>query len=59
MIVISRYAIDRFSASPGVAGLAAGIFVIGGLVGRLLGGRAMTRVSQTKTLYAGVLLSLG
>jgi MFS family permease len=58
MIVMSKFATDRFGVSTALAGLAASIFVMGALVARPLCGRWIHRVGQKKTLYAGLLLSL-
>ncbi len=58
MIVISKFATDRFGASTALAGLSASIFVIGGLVSRPLCGKWIHRVGQKKMLYLGALLSL-
>lgn len=58
MIVISEFAISRFQATPGEAGLAVGIFIIGTLVARFFSGNVMSRVGPAAVLYAGVALSL-
>ena len=58
MIVVAKFATDRFGVSTAVAGLAAGIFIAGGLVARPLSGKWIRRVGQTRMLYAGALLGL-
>ena len=58
MVIISMYAIDRFRASVSQAGLAASIFVIGGLVARLFAGALIERTGRKKMLYGGLILSL-
>ena len=50
MITMAPYAIHRFDASTGVAGLATGIFVFGSLVGRLIVGRILDDVGSRKIL---------
>jgi MFS family permease len=58
MIVMSKVATDRFGASTAVAGLSAGIFVIGSFVLRPFLGKRMHQFGQTKVLYIGSFLSL-
>lgn len=50
---IASYTIEKFSASTGQAGLAAGIFIIGTLVGRVLTGRIGY---SRKILFSGLIL---
>jgi MFS family permease len=50
---IEVYATTRFQASPSTAGLAAGIFIIGTLLGRLFAGRSIDQVGRKKMLYIG------
>lgn len=50
---ITVYATEKFHASPSTAGLAAGIFIIGTLLGRLFAGRSIERVGRKKMLYIG------
>lgn len=50
---IEVYAADRFHASPSIAGLAAGIFIIGTLLGRLFAGRSIDQVGRKKMLIIG------
>ena len=39
MIIVSEYAMEKFGASEGAAGLSASIFVIGALIARFFVGR--------------------
>lgn len=58
LTVMTKFVTDRFDASTALAGFAAGIFIIGAVVSRPPCGRWIHRIGQTRTLYAGVLLSL-
>jgi MFS family permease len=58
MIVISQFAITRFQATPGQAGAATGMFVIGLLVARFFTGNLLGRLGLGKVLYTGVGLSV-
>jgi len=58
MAVITLYATETFDATPSVAGLASGIFVIGALVARLFAGRSIDRIGRKKLLYAGFIFTL-
>lgn len=55
MVTIPVYTIDTFQSSTGEAGLAASIFVIGGILPRLFAGRWIERIGRKKTLYAGLI----
>lgn len=55
MVTISVYAVETFDASPSVAGLVTGIFVIGILIGRLFIGNVMDKIGRKKTLYIGLI----
>lgn len=48
----------RFNAPPSEAGFAAGIFIFGALIARLISGRCIGRIGQRKILYAGLALGL-
>ncbi|WP_438432623.1 MFS transporter [Gorillibacterium sp. sgz500922] len=50
---ITVYATDRFHATPSMAGLASGIFVIGTLIARLFAGRSIDRVGRKNMLTIG------
>ncbi|HEX3010424.1 MAG TPA: MFS transporter, partial [Syntrophomonadaceae bacterium] len=58
MVIIAVYAMDAFGSSPSEAGLAASIFIIGGLIARPFTGKWIQRIGQKKLLYAGLFLSL-
>jgi MFS family permease len=58
MVIISVHAIDGFGASPSEAGLAASIFVVGSLVGRLFTGELLRRTGPRKMLYGGLIFGL-
>jgi len=53
MSTITVYASDQFHASPSIAGLASGIFVVGTLIARLFAGRSIDRVGRKKMLNIG------
>jgi MFS family permease len=55
MVTIASYAVDRFHASTGIAGLASGIFIIGILTGRLGAARIIEDIGSRKVLIAGTL----
>jgi MFS family permease len=55
MVVIAAYAVDKFHASTGMAGLVSGIFIIGILIGRLVTGRVVEDIGSRKVLIAGTL----
>ena len=57
-VVIVDYAVRDLSASPSEAGLAAGIFIIAGLVGRMLAGKWIASVGMKKMLYIGLVIFL-
>lgn len=56
MVTIASYAVDEFHASTTMAGLVAGIFIIGALVGRLGIGRIIENTGSKKILVAGTIL---
>lgn len=56
--IIAVYATDRFNASPSVAGLAAGIFILGAIGGRLYAGSAIGRLGWKRMLYFSFALYL-
>ncbi len=58
MIIVSEYAMNRFDSTPGEAGFAASIFIIGALVARLFAGKWMVRIGYKQMLQAGVLACL-
>ena len=55
LFVISMpYAVDRFGASPSMAGLVAGTMILGGLLGRFVSGRLIGIVGSRKVLFFGI-----
>jgi MFS family permease len=52
---IALYAVNEFNASTGQAGLVAGIFVIGALIGRLFTNPAMNKIGQKRILIIGLI----
>ncbi len=55
---IAIFTIDQFHASESMGGLAAGIFVIGMLFGRLFSGKYIDQVGQKKILFIGFIFSV-
>ena len=55
MVIIAGYAVDKFHASTGIAGLVSGIFIIGILIGRLFAARVVEDVGSRKILITGTL----
>jgi MFS family permease len=55
MVVMASYAVDKFHASTGIAGLVSGIFIIGILFGRLGAGRIVEDIGSRRVLIAGTL----
>ncbi|KUG03441.1 transporter [hydrocarbon metagenome] len=49
--IIAVYTIEKFNASPSVAGLSAGIFILGAIAGRLYAGSSIDYVGRKKMLY--------
>ena len=49
--IIAVYTAEHFNASPSIAGLSAGIFIIGAIAGRLYGGSSIERIGYKKMLY--------
>jgi MFS family permease len=58
LVIISVYATDTFHSSPSAAGLAASIFVIGGIATRLSLGRWIERIGRKKMLLIGLATTL-
>jgi MFS family permease len=50
MVTIASYAVNKFHASTNTAGLVAGIFIIGALIGRLGTGRIIEAVGSSNVL---------
>ncbi|OPY88214.1 MAG: Multidrug resistance protein MdtL [Smithella sp. PtaU1.Bin162] len=55
LVIIAPYAVDKYNASTSVAGLVAGIFIIGALIGRLGTGRIIEDMGSRRVLIAGSL----
>ena len=58
VVTITEYTIDRYHASESIGGLAAGIFIIGMLAGRLGSGRIIDHLQPKKVLLYGVIFSI-
>jgi predicted MFS family arabinose efflux permease len=58
MIVVSEFALNNFKVSTSQAGLTAGIFVFGALIGRFIVGIFSGRVGPKKLLFAGLILGV-
>jgi MFS family permease len=58
MIIVSEYAMITFDSTPGEAGFAASIFIIGALIARLFAGKWMMRVGYKQMLGVGVVACL-
>ncbi len=56
IVTIASYAVDEFHASTDVAGLVAGIFIIGALIGRLGTGRVIEGIGSKKVLLVSTML---
>ncbi|MDP4126261.1 MAG: MFS transporter [Bacillota bacterium] len=50
---ITVYATEKFQASPSIAGLSSGIFILGALLGRFYSGASIERIGRKKMLYMG------
>jgi MFS family permease len=55
MVIIAPYAVNKFHASTGIAGLVSGIFIIGILIGRLVTGRIVEDIGSRRVLIVGTL----
>jgi MFS family permease len=58
MTTLTVYAIQEFSASQSMAGLASSIFIIGALISRLFSGKYIERIGRKKMLFGGLVLFL-
>lgn len=54
IVTIALYVMDRFGASAMEAGLAYGVYIIGGLVARLFTGSFIDRIGRKRTLSIGL-----
>lgn len=57
MVVAGLYAVAELGASAAEGGLVAGLFIVGGLGGRLVAGRWLDRVGRKASLVGGLLLA--
>lgn len=55
LVTIAPYAVDKFHASTGIAGLVAGIFIIGALIGRLGTGRIIEDIGSKRVLIVSTI----
>lgn len=53
MVTITTFAADKFHASPGQAGLASSIFVVGILTARVFSGRYIEQIGSKNMLFIG------
>ncbi len=54
-VTIASFAVDAFGATTDLAGLVAGMFIIGALIGRVVTGRFIEGIGSRKVLIAGAL----
>lgn len=57
IVTVTSFTIDTFHAGEGLGGLAAGIFIIGMLFGRLFTGKYIDQLNLKKTLLASLVFS--
>lgn len=55
LVTIASYAVDKFHASTNIAGLVAGIFIIGALIGRLGTGRIIEGAGSKRVLIVSAI----
>lgn len=58
IVTIALYTMEHFNASAGEAGLTYGIYIIGGLVARILTGNQIDRIGRKRTLFIGLVIFL-
>jgi len=58
MTTLARYAMDTYAMTPGEAGFAVGVFVIGGLAGRLFSGKYFEVIGRKKFFFTALILNL-
>ena len=56
MVTISVFAVNKFHSTESQAGLASSIFVIGALVGRIIGGKYIESIGRKKLLLIGIII---
>ena len=54
MVTMASYAVKEFHASVSQAGLVAGIYIVGTLIGRIVTGRIINKVGTKKILMIGL-----
>lgn len=59
MMVVATYAMEVLKTSPSQAGLAAGVFMLAALIGRLFTGRYIEQIGKKKLVYYGTFFYLG
>ncbi|GEP80719.1 MFS transporter [Staphylococcus carnosus] len=57
IVTVTTFTIDTFHANEAMGGLAAGIFIIGMLFGRLFTGKYIDQLNLKKTLFFGLVFS--
>lgn len=58
IVTVTIFTIDKYHASESMGGLAAGIFIIGMLFGRLASGRVIDHLQPKKVLLFGIIFSI-
>src|SRR5437773_318458 len=58
MVATTTFATEKFQATPSMAGITSGIFVIRILLARIFSGRFINQVGWKKMLYIGVVFFL-
>lgn len=58
IVTVTIFTIDKYHASESMGGLAAGIFIIGMLFGRLASGRVIDNLQPKKMLLFGIIFSI-
>ncbi len=58
IVTVTIFTIDKYHASESMGGLAAGIFIIGMLFGRLVSGRIIDNLQPKKVLIYGIIFSI-
>ncbi len=58
MIIVSKYAMNKFDSPPSEAGLTVSMFIVGALIMRLLTGKLIARIGYKQILCAGVIANL-
>lgn len=58
IVTVTKFAINQYHASESMGGLAAGIFIIGMLFGRLFSGRIIDNLPPKRILFGGIIFSI-